>query len=151
MDQGVLNPLSTIEAIAFSNELSDTEKVQQIQDVLTDKNPQRNAAGEQMTAILVSYPKDATSPCWRFWQPSIASPTFWMPLNHGVQSIPVSNRQTERSLPALSAMAASLGRRRLPAFHQALPPLSWKVPSMGTSCWTISTVPMTESSNLWMD
>ena len=51
VDQGVLNPLSTIEAIAFNGELSDAEKVQRIQNVLRDKSPQRNAAFEQMTAI----------------------------------------------------------------------------------------------------
>jgi hypothetical protein len=51
VDQGVLNPLSTIEAIAFNGELKDSEKVQRIQDVLRDKKPQCNAAFEQMTAI----------------------------------------------------------------------------------------------------
>jgi TnpA family transposase len=59
MDQGVLNPLSTIEAIAFSSELSDTEKVQRIQDVLTDKSPQRNAAFEQMTAIKTQVQRES--------------------------------------------------------------------------------------------
>jgi len=58
MDQGVLNPLSTIEAIAFSNELSDTEKIQRIQDVLTDKSPQRNAAFEQVTAFKMQVQRE---------------------------------------------------------------------------------------------
>ena len=59
VDQGVLNPLSTIETIAFNQELKDAEKVQRIQDVLRDKNPQRNAAFEQMTAIKTQVQRES--------------------------------------------------------------------------------------------
>jgi hypothetical protein len=59
VDQGVLNPLSTIENIAFNDELKDAEKVQRIQDVLTDKSPQRNAAFEQMTAIKTQVQRES--------------------------------------------------------------------------------------------
>jgi hypothetical protein len=59
VDQGVLNPLRTIEAIAFNGELSDTQKVQHIQDVLRDKNPQRNAAVEQITAIKTQVQRES--------------------------------------------------------------------------------------------
>ena len=46
-----LEPLKAIEAIAFSSELSDTEKVQSIQNVLTNGNPQRHEVWEQLTVI----------------------------------------------------------------------------------------------------
>ncbi len=51
VDSGAISPLKTIETIAFSEQMSDTEKVLSIQDVLTDKRPQRDAAFEQLTAI----------------------------------------------------------------------------------------------------
>ena len=43
VDQGALSPLQAIETIAFSPALSDPEKVQRIQDVLTNGSPQRGA------------------------------------------------------------------------------------------------------------
>lgn len=43
VDSGAFSPLKAIETIAFSEELKDNEKVQRIQDVLTDKSPQRHA------------------------------------------------------------------------------------------------------------
>jgi len=63
----------------------------------------------------VSYPKNATSPYWRFWLPSIASPTFSMPLNPGGLNIPAPNHQTEHFLPASSLRAD--GRQRLWLLH----------------------------------
>jgi hypothetical protein len=51
VDSGALGPLKSIEAIVFSSELSDTEKVKRIQNVLTDKSQQRNAAVEQLTTV----------------------------------------------------------------------------------------------------
>ena len=51
VDSGAFQPLKVIEAIAFNSELKDTEKVQNIQNVLTDGNSQRNEALEQLTLI----------------------------------------------------------------------------------------------------
>jgi hypothetical protein len=51
VDSGALEPLKAIEAIAFSSELKDTEKVQSIQNVLTDGSPQRYEVWEQLTVI----------------------------------------------------------------------------------------------------
>ena len=51
VDDGAISPLNAIEAIAFSSEMSDAEKVQCIQDVLRDKSPQRDTAKKQLTAI----------------------------------------------------------------------------------------------------
>jgi len=54
-----LEPLKAIEAIAFSSELSDTEKVQSIQKVLTNGNPQRHEALEQLTVIKTQAQREA--------------------------------------------------------------------------------------------
>ncbi len=51
VDRGALSPLKTIEAIAFGSELSDTEKVHRIQEVLTQGSPQRSAAQDQVTTF----------------------------------------------------------------------------------------------------
>ena len=51
VDSGAITPMNAIENIAFSEELSDTEKVLSIQDVLTDKKTQRDAAFEKLAAI----------------------------------------------------------------------------------------------------
>ena len=59
VDSGALEPLKAIEAIAFSEELSDHEKVQRIQDVLTDKSQKRHAAFEQLTAIKTQAQREA--------------------------------------------------------------------------------------------
>ena len=51
VDQGALSPLQAIEAIAFSPALSDPEKVQRIQDVLTAGSPQRGAVQAQLLSF----------------------------------------------------------------------------------------------------
>ena len=60
VDSGALEPLKAIEAIAFSSKLSDTEKVQSIQNVLTDGSSQRHAAFEQLTAIKTQAQREAS-------------------------------------------------------------------------------------------
>ncbi|MBI1928948.1 Tn3 family transposase [Candidatus Poribacteria bacterium] len=59
VDSGAISPLKAIEAIAFSDELSDTQKVERIQKVLTDKSPQRNAAFEQLTSLKMQVQREA--------------------------------------------------------------------------------------------
>ena len=59
VDSGAFSPLKTIENIAFSEELSDNEKVKRIQDLLIARAPQRNAAFEQLTAIKTKAQRDA--------------------------------------------------------------------------------------------
>ena len=59
IDQGARHPLSTIETIAFSQELSDTEKVKGIQEVLRIKSPQRNAAFEQLDSFKMQAQREA--------------------------------------------------------------------------------------------
>jgi TnpA family transposase len=51
VDHGAVSPLQTIEAIAFHTELSDTEKVQHIQTILTDGSAQRHAAQAQLVSF----------------------------------------------------------------------------------------------------
>ena len=55
VDQGAVSPLQTIEAIAFNTALSDTEKVQHIQAVLTDGKAQRHAAQAQLVSFNTCY------------------------------------------------------------------------------------------------
>jgi len=59
VDQGAFSPLRTIEAIAFSHELSDTAKVQRIQHVLTDESPPRHAAQEQRISLQTQAQREA--------------------------------------------------------------------------------------------
>ena len=51
VDQGAVSPLQAIETIAFHAALSDTEKVQRIQEVLTDGSAQRHTAQEQLVSF----------------------------------------------------------------------------------------------------
>lgn len=51
VDRGALNPLQAIETIAFGSTLSDTEKVQRIQQVLTQGSAQRRAAQDQLSTF----------------------------------------------------------------------------------------------------
>jgi TnpA family transposase len=59
VDHGAFSPLNAIEAIAFSAEFSDTEKVQRIQEVLTDGSPQRHAAQEQPLSFQTQAQREA--------------------------------------------------------------------------------------------
>jgi hypothetical protein len=59
VDAGAVAPLKAIEAVVFSNELSDTQKVERIQEVLTDKSPQRKAAFEQLATFSIQVQHDA--------------------------------------------------------------------------------------------
>ena len=59
VDQGALSPLSAIETIAFNAQLSDTEKVQHIQELLTSRSPQRQAAEEQLVSFRAQTQRDA--------------------------------------------------------------------------------------------
>ena len=59
VDRGAMSPLKIIEAIAFGAELSDTEKVQRIQEVLTQGSSQRNAAQEQLTTFKTRAEREA--------------------------------------------------------------------------------------------
>src|SRR5574341_109377 len=54
VDHGAVSPLQTIEAIAFNTALSDSEKVQHIQAVLTEGKAQRHAAQEQLVSFKTS-------------------------------------------------------------------------------------------------
>lgn len=54
VDHGAVSPLQTIEAIAFNTALSDSEKVQHIQAVLTDGKVQRHAAQAQLVSFKTS-------------------------------------------------------------------------------------------------
>lgn len=58
VDQGAFSPLSAIETIAFSEALSDTEKVQRIQDLLTSRSSQRQAAEEQLVSFKAQTQRD---------------------------------------------------------------------------------------------
>jgi len=51
VDQGVFNPLQAIEIVVCHSELSDHEKVQRIQEVLTTGSPQRQTAEEQLASF----------------------------------------------------------------------------------------------------
>jgi len=51
VDQGAVSPLQAIEAIAFSPALSDPDKVQRIQDVLTAGSSQRGAVQAQLLSF----------------------------------------------------------------------------------------------------
>ena len=59
VDQGAFSPLTAIEAIAFSAALSDTEKVECIQEVLTDGSRQRGAAQEQLISFKTQVLREA--------------------------------------------------------------------------------------------
>ena len=59
VDRGALSPLKTIEALAFGFELSDTEKVQRIQQVLTQGSSQRRAAQDQLTTFKTQAEREA--------------------------------------------------------------------------------------------
>ena len=59
IDQGALSPLQAIEAIAFGSELTDTEKVQGIQKVLTDGKSQRQKAQEEVVSFKTQAERDA--------------------------------------------------------------------------------------------
>jgi TnpA family transposase len=59
IDQGALSPLQAIEAIAFGSELTDTEKVQGIQKVLTDGKSQRQKAKEEVVSFKTQAERDA--------------------------------------------------------------------------------------------
>ncbi len=48
VDQGAVSPLSAIESIAFSPDLSDQEKIQHIQDIFSNGSSQRQAVQEQL-------------------------------------------------------------------------------------------------------
>ncbi len=48
VDQGAVSPLSAIEAITFNPDLSDQEKVRQIQDIFSNGRSQRQAVQEQL-------------------------------------------------------------------------------------------------------
>ena len=74
VDQGAISPLHAIEGIAFSPALSDTDKVQCIQEVLTQGHLQRSAAQEQLTTFktrLSVRPMTPITTTW--WPPSPAS------------------------------------------------------------------------------
>ena len=58
VDSGAISPLNAIETIAFNEQMSDTEKVLSIQDVLTNKSSQREAAKKQLTAIKTQAQRD---------------------------------------------------------------------------------------------
>lgn len=59
VDQGAFSPLSAIETIAFSDELSDTEKVQRIQNLLTSRSSQRQSAQKQLVSFKAQTQRDA--------------------------------------------------------------------------------------------
>jgi TnpA family transposase len=58
VDQGAVSPLQAIEAIVFHAALSDTEKVQRIQEVLTNGSAQRHAAQEQLVSFKAQAQQD---------------------------------------------------------------------------------------------
>jgi TnpA family transposase len=60
VDSGAITPMNAIETIAFSEAMSDTEKVERIQDVLTDNKTQRDAACQQLTAMKNQAQRDGT-------------------------------------------------------------------------------------------
>jgi hypothetical protein len=51
VDQGAFSPLATIEAIAFSEQLSDPDKVRQIQAVLSEGEDTRRAAEAHLRQV----------------------------------------------------------------------------------------------------
>ena len=53
VDHAALSPLRTIETIAFSLEWSDAEKVQRIQEVLTDRSAQRHTVQAQLHTFQI--------------------------------------------------------------------------------------------------
>ena len=59
VDHGAISPLNAIEAIAFSGDLSDPEKVQRIQAVLTDRSPQRQTAQAHLHALQTQTQREA--------------------------------------------------------------------------------------------
>jgi TnpA family transposase len=59
VDHGAISPLNAIEAIAFSGDLSDPEKVQRIQAVLTDRSPQRQTAQAHLHALQTQAQREA--------------------------------------------------------------------------------------------
>lgn len=60
VDHGAVSPLQTIEAIAFNTALSDGEKVQHIQAVLTEGTTQRHAAQAQLVSFKTSTQDDGS-------------------------------------------------------------------------------------------
>jgi hypothetical protein len=60
VDSGAISPLNTIQTIAFSEQMSDTEKVERIQGVLTDNKTQREAACQKLSAIKKEAQQDGT-------------------------------------------------------------------------------------------
>lgn len=59
VDQGAISPLHAIEGIAFSTALSDADKVQRIQEVLTQGSLQRSAAQAQLTTFKTQAEREA--------------------------------------------------------------------------------------------
>ena len=60
VDQGAISPLNAIEGIAFSTALSDIDKVQRIQEVLTEGSPKRSAAQEQLSTFKTQAEREAS-------------------------------------------------------------------------------------------
>jgi TnpA family transposase len=59
VDHGAIRPLHAIEGIAFRPQLADTDKVQRIQEVLTQGRLQRSAAQEQLTTFKTQAEREA--------------------------------------------------------------------------------------------
>jgi hypothetical protein len=60
VDSGAITPMKAIETIAFSEAMSDTEKVKSIQDVLTDNKTQRDAACQKLNDMKMQAQRDVT-------------------------------------------------------------------------------------------